>query len=438
MKLIYDEESEKILISQIVNNEEIFDDVILRLSESSFFNTNFQKCFKMLKKIKNENGKIDQFSFISEFKNEGLNPDVLEQILGSSLSSANYEFYCNKILKCQKARNLKTLLANKVGEITEENADEIINEVLSQMTAINNIDTDFTEETQLERICKLVPMIEKMLTVPNYSLGYNTGLNCLDSAIGGIHNELIVITARSSMGKTALAQQMALCTAKKIKTTFIELEMSAENINLRNVAMLSNMRVNDIKYGIIKNDKHKIERVQASLEELAKGTIGQNYKIAIPRNRKLETIISYIKKDVRKNGTKIVFIDHIGLIKASSGYMAKWEEQSEISHALQQLQRELKIPIVLLAQRGRDSEGGKAKGDISTIRGSGSIEEDADVILIIEHARATDKSEQDKMGADAERIDTDIYISKNRNGNCGIAKCVFKPSFTKFYDVIGE
>lgn len=432
-KIIYDEESEKILINQIINDGEILPEVELKLTDESFFNPKLKKSYEIIKGIAKRGEEVNFVSFTVEAKKNKLD-DVLDFISNNVSSSANWEYYADNILKCEQSRKLKKLLGETIDKITSENASELIGTLTPCIQDITYLSGELKEETQKERIIELVPIIENMIKDPKYSLGYSTGLNVLDNKIGGIHKELVIITARSSMGKTALAQKMALNFARKVKVTFIELEMSHVNINLRNLSILSGLRQNDIKYGNIRTDKMKIGRLQKALDELATGEIGNNYKITEPKNRRLSTIINYIRRDVIKNGTKIVFVDHIGLIHTDNRFASKWEEQSEISHAFQKLQRELNIPIILLAQRGRDSEGGKAKGDISTIRGSGSIEEDADLILIIEHARQTDKDQREKVGAEAERIDTEIYISKNRNGNTGVVNCWFRPAYINFVD----
>lgn len=432
-KIMYDELSEKTLINQIVNDGDILPEVELKLNKDSFYHPKLKKCYELIKEIASRGEVINFVSFTVEAKKIGFD-EALNFIDSDITSSANWEYYADNIIKCEQARKLKRLLCETLEQIKPDNASELIGVLTPSIQDITYLSGELKEVSQRDKIIRLIPKIEEMLKNPASSYGYKTGLSSLDRKIGGIHNELVIITARTNMGKTILAQKMALNIARKDKVTLIELEMSDDAINTRNVSMLSGVRLNEIKYGGCAKDKIKVEQIQKALEELGSGKIAENYKVENLRNRQLSTIINYIRRDAIKNGTKAFFVDHIGLIKTDNKYGAKWEEQSEISHEFQKLQRELNIPIVLLAQRGRESEGGKAKGDLSTIRGSGSIEEDADLILIIEHARGTDKDQIDKMGAESEYIDTDIIIAKNRNGSTGVANCWFKPSYLNFVD----
>lgn len=433
ISVISDVESEKVLINQMIIDDSIIDGVITKAPIESFYNQNYKKCYQVILDIAGRKEKVDLTSFWIECTTKKVVPtNVLEEVTNAIASTVNWEFYATNVTKCYQARQLRKLLSEKNEQVDTENTEELITEISKEIENISNLSSDVVIKTQKEIMTELAYDINSMLKDPKSMMGYMTGLKAFDSITSGINKEYIIICARPSMGKTFLAQQIALNVAKEHKVDFIELEMSAKQINFRNIAMLSNLKMNDIRYsrGI---DSMKVSRIQNAMEYLAT-ELNKNYRVIEPVSRKLSSIISHIRRAVKRDGVEMVIIDHVGLIQSDNRYASAWEAPREISNGLQKLQRELGIPIIILSQRSRSSEGGNNKGDLSTIRGSGAFEEDADLIITIEHARVTDEAQQAK--GDSENIETELYISKNRNGNCGVGKCIFRPAFGKFVDVL--
>lgn len=434
IKVFADTESEKVLINQMVLDDSILDDVIVKAPIESFYNPAYRACYQAILNISGRKEKVDIVSFFTECRTNRLaSNETLTEVTNAVTSAINWSFYADNVMKCYQARQLQKILSERREIITKDNVEEIVSEISAEMDNIANLSNDVIEKSQKDIMIELVPEVEKMITDPKSMMGYTTGLVAFDTITMGIHKEFIMICARPSMGKTFLAQQIALKVAEKHKVAFIELEMSAKQINFRNIAILAKIRMNDIMYGTIRNDKMKLQRVQDAMDNLALG-IGRNYRVVEPISRKLSSITSYIRRVVKREGVEIVFIDHVGLIQSDNRYNSAWECAREVSNGLQKIQRELNIALVVLSQRSRSSEGGQNKGDLSTIRGSGAYEEDADVIITIEHARATDSEEKNKLGAEAEKIETELYVAKNRNGTCGIGKCVFMSSYGRFVD----
>lgn len=434
IKVISNVESEKVLINQMIIDDSIIDDVITKAPIESFYNIAYKNCYQAILNISGRKEKVDITSFYTECITKNLaSSQTLEEVTNAIATAINWTYYADNIKKSYQARQLQKLLADNKDIVTSENTDEIISNLSKELDDITNISNDVVVKSERQIMIDIIPKIQQMIVDPKSMMGFTTGLNAFDSITNGIHSEFIMICARPSMGKTFLAQQISLEVAKKHKVAFIELEMSAEQINFRNISILSGVRMNDIRYGIIKNDALKVKRVQSAMDTLA-GELNDKYVVVEPVNRKLSTVTSYIRRAVKREGVEMVVIDHVGLIQSDNRYGSSWESAREISNGLQRIQRELNIPIIALSQRSRSSENGQNKGDLSTIRGSGAYEEDADLIITIEHARATDDSQKNKIGIEAENIEAELYVSKNRNGTCGVADCIFRPSYGKFID----
>lgn len=147
----------------------------------------------------------------------------------------------------------------------------------------------------------------------------------------------------------------------------------------------------------------------------------KNMVFAFPRERNVDAIASLIRAQVISNQIGAIFIDQMSFLTVD-GFRAKWELQSEVSKRLQNLQKELKIPFVVLAQQNRDAEG--KEGGMGTVAGTDGIAQDADIVMILERQRQKDASEF--------CIPTKLKVEKNRNFACGTVYLNFFPRYAMF------
>jgi replicative DNA helicase len=245
---------------------------------------------------------------------------------------------------------------------------------------------------------------------------------------GGFQNsDLILLGARPSIGKTALALSMAANIAGKQKTpaAFFSLEMSSEAVGRRLFSMFSGVEGNKIRKGMLElGELGEIRDAAALLEQMP-------FYIVDKPNMQLMDIRSQARRLVAQYGVRIMFIDYFGLIESEktrgSDMKARFEEMSENSRSIKSLARELRIPIVALVQLARTAEGNKP--NLAQIRDTGSLEQDADVVMFLHRDREEDKKARDS-GADG--VETDLIVEKQRNGETGLVKLYFKKQFTLF------
>ena len=218
---------------------------------------------------------------------------------------------------------------------------------------------------------------------------------------------------------TGLALNVARELSKnKIPTGYFSLEMSGTSLMLRIISDISSTESGKIRSGFLGKDQ--LNRIVNA------GDMIKDFPLYVVDKSRgaFEKIMSQCRYMVRVMGIKVIFIDHASLVKHPDKRLKRYEQFSEISNDLQNLQRELNVPIILLAQLGRDTEG--QMPSLADLRESGSFEQDADQVILLHRERVTD--------AEKTNIPTVAYVAKNRNGACGFAKLSFLPQYARFID----
>jgi replicative DNA helicase len=263
----------------------------------------------------------------------------------------------------------------------------------------------------------VINKLEKAVRFRGAISGIDTGFSDLNNVLDGIQNEYIILGARASIGKTALAVNIAKNMVRKnIPVGYFSLEMSGESLMMRMLSDETTVQARILRSGMIGDSQLK------SINN--KGCDMAEYPLYVMDKTRgeLTKIISKSRYMVRVMGVKCLFIDHASLIRHPDRKMKRYEQFSEISNEIQALQRELNVPIILLAQLGRESEG--KNPTLADLRESGGFEQDADTVMLMHRER--------KLPEGARFIETDIDIAKNRNGACGVVKLLFFPEYIRF------
>jgi len=410
-------EVEKYLLCIMINKPELITNICNEIGESDFFSEIHRNVFRTILKLKQTQKRVDIGSIFNEVKENAPYiaqiPDVYEV-----LSVDNWKHYADTVRKFSMVRGMIEI-AREMKEMNDGNVDEIIGKVISGATKIadNNSGSDIRGTREV--IGSTMERIEKAFLSGGKMSGYDTGFESLNRITDGLQKEFIIIGARASVGKTALALNLAKRLIRdKIPTGYFSLEMSGEALQMRLLSDLSNVPMSMIRAGTMTEQQAK--RVADIGMEIMQFPLYTVDKI----RGEIEKIISRARYMVRVMGVKVIFIDHASLIRHSDRRLKRYEQFTEISNELQALQRELNIPLVLLAQLGRDSEG--QMPTLADLRESGSFEQDADMVMLIHRERVTDNTKY--------QIPTKCYVAKNRNGACGVADVMFLPQYVRFED----
>ncbi|MFA5570762.1 MAG: replicative DNA helicase [Sphaerochaetaceae bacterium] len=268
--------------------------------------------------------------------------------------------------------------------------------------------------------------------------GVKTGFTQLDEMTGGFQpSEFIVIGARPSVGKTAFAITMAMDMAykRKVPVGFFSAEMTSMAIMERIISAEARVDSKRIRTAVLRS-QDMVQIVDAA------GRIYEgNLFIQDTPNIKLLDLRSQARRMKRERDIKIMFVDYIGLINPESfPNVPRHEQVAEISRSLKALSRELQIPIVALSQVSRDAEG--KEPNLANLRDSGSVEQDADVVILLHRERLTDMNKE--YGSEEEHVEiidgfpvqeTKVIVAKQRNGETGIITMGFQHQLVRFVEL---
>ncbi|MFW6228049.1 MAG: replicative DNA helicase [Alkalispirochaeta sp.] len=388
------------------------------------------RVFDAVLKLWDRGESIDLITLTNELQSEG----QLERVGGagyvSSLTtsvptSANVEYYAQIVRQTSLRRRLITLAA----EITESCFDDTIptRQVIeeAERRIFELAETNQTKGFQpaKEVVKRTVAAIEKLYHNQDDYTGIPTGFHALDNMTSGFQNsEFIVIGARPSVGKTAFALSAAanMSVAHKIPVGFFTLEMSDMALMQRLVASEARIGSQVIRTGMLRPSDF------ANLTNAAGRIYEAPLWISDTPGMRLLDLRAQARRMVSQHGVRIVFVDYLTLITSENGEIPRHEQIAEVSRSLKALARELEIPVVALSQVSRDTEGKRPL--LSNIRESGSIEQDADVVLFLHRDRKLDQESTEHMNV----IETELIVAKQRNGPVGTIKIAFIPRYTKF------
>jgi replicative DNA helicase len=203
----------------------------------------------------------------------------------------------------------------------------------------------------------------------------------------------------------------------------LSLEMSAKQLQIRLLASMTRLNSWAIGSGVY-NDKPTLDKMHVALSDIAQSPLFIDETSSL----KLSDMRAKIRRMVKVDGCKIIMVDYISLIDAEQPRIPRHEQIAEISRSTKALAKELDIPIIMLSQLTRDSEG--KTPTLASLAETRSLEQDADVIMFLHRPRV----ETDDSGEIKSMIPTDLIVAKNRNGPIGTAKLIFIPNITKFRD----
>ena len=371
----------------------------------------------------------EQLSKRGELEEVG-GPFYITQLSSKVASSAHIEYHARIIAQKSLARELITFTSNIQSKAFDEtlDVDDLMQEAEGKLFEISqqNMKKDYTQINPV--IDEAYKLIQKAAARTDGLSGLESGFTKLDKMTSGWQNsDLIIIAARPAMGKTAFVLSMAKNIAVDFRNPVALFSLEMSNVQLVN-RLISN--VCEIESGKIKSGQlagHEWQQLDYKLKNPL-------YVDDTPSLSVFE-LRTKARRLVREHGVKIIIIDYLQLMNASGmAFGSRQEEVSTISRSLKGLAKELNIPIVALSQLNRGVESREGidgkRPQLSDLRESGAIEQDADMVCFI-HRPEYYKIYQDDRGNDLRGM-AEIVIAKHRNGAVGEVLLRFKGEFTRF------
>ena len=450
-------EAEQAVIGSILVQNETFDEINTIISSINFYDPMHQSIFSAIESLIYKGMLANPITLKNYFENEKdeLNvPEYLVKVTKFSTpprqaieySRIIYDMFVRReLIKISEntidAAKLNTLDAS--GQNIIENSERLLFD-LAEKGSFNSSLVKFDEAMK-----QTIEMAKTAYQNEEGIVGVPTGLTDLDDRLGGLHNsDLIIIAGRPSMGKTALATNIAFHAAEKLlesgkksSIAFFSLEMSSEQLSTRILAEQARIKSNDIRRGKISDEQFdKFIETSKNISELPL-FIDETPAISIA------AMSNRARRIKRLWGLEMIIVDYIQLMTGSiNNRDGRVQEISQITQGLKAIAKELRIPVVALSQLSRAVEQrDDHKPLLSDLRESGSIEQDADVVMFVYRA-AYYLQRKEPQAATVEHAEwqakmseishlAQILIAKQRHGPIGNIDLEFEEMFTKFKDL---
>ena len=430
----YSPEAEQALLGAIILESDVFDKVIEYIKSPDYFYVSLHKLiFKTMTEMVNFGGKIDFVTLLEKLKQTGSFDETtgktyLYDLVNNCPSISNAEAYAEVIRDKYNIRRLITAAREIIDDATAgtEDTSVIIDSAEQKIFDIRQ----GNEKKGLERINSVIMQTFDRLDALNSTTDdsmkpVSTGIGDLDRVITGLNrSDLILLAARPGMGKTSFALNIAryvACTAKKT-VAFFSLEMSKEQLASR--LLSAEALIEGTKLRIGKLNDEEWDRLIPASDILGKSELYLDDSPGI-------TITEMKSKLRRMRKLDLVIIDYLQLMGSGRRIDNRVQEISEITRNLKILAKEMNVPVITLSQLSRASEQRTDhRPQLSDLRDSGSIEQDADCVLFL--YRDSYYASQNPDGAEVDADTAECIVAKNRHGETGKVELRWMPEYTTF------
>ena len=463
-------EAEQALLGALLVNNDVYDRVASIVQPAHFFDPVHARIFEVSAERIRKNALATPVTIKAFLENDpGLaelgGPAYLVRLAGAAISLFAARDYAQLLYDLAIRRELIGLgqtIAEKAAraELDSEPKDQIVEaeQALYQLGEQGKIDKGF--QTFRRAVIDAVKIANAAYERDGGLAGLSTGLADLDKRLGGLHpSDLLILAGRPSMGKTSLATNIAFNIARAYKkgtrpdgsegaveggvVGFFSLEMSSEQLAARVLSEASRVPSHQIRHGDMTEEE--MRRFIQAARDLENCPLFIDDTPALP----ISTIAARARRLKRQHGLDALFIDYLQLARpASSRSEGRVQEVSEITQGLKAIAKELNIPVVALSQLSRQVENREDKRpQLSDLRESGSIEQDADVVMFVfreEYYKEREKPGDHDIEAMMKWKDemaalhgkAEIVIGKQRHGPIGSVDLAFEGEFTRFSNLV--
>ena len=462
-------EAEQALLGALLVNNDVYDKIASIVKDIHFFDPVHARIFETIANRIQKNALASPVTIKAFFEDdEGLNelggPSYLARLAGASVSVFAARDYAQMIYDMAIRRDLMAIgedIADKARliDISSEPSEQIVEaeQKLYALSEQGQVDSGF--QSFLKAVTDAVNMANQAYQRDGGMAGISTGLTDMDKKLGGLHpSDLLILAGRPSMGKTSLATNIAFNIAKAYKkgqrhdgtegaveggvVGFYSLEMSAEQLAGRILSEASEVPSTQIRSGDMTESEFR--RFVEAAKQLENCPLYIDDTPALP----ISQLAARARRLKRTHGLDVLIIDYLQLVRPASAKDSRVNEVSEITQGMKAIAKELDIPVIALSQLSRAVESREDKRpQLSDLRESGSIEQDADVVMFVfreEYYKEREKPgdhESDKMMMWQEEMEAlhgkaEIIIGKQRHGPIGTVDLSFEGQFTRFGNLV--
>ena len=469
LTLPHDNEAEEILLGALISDNNSVENIENGLSDFHFYVPMLGRIFKAILELANKDQIANALTLDHYFADDNSFKEIggknyLQSLCEGNLGSAIVKDYAELILELFNKRELiriaQSIFLNSKKLDYEKSSSELIEETEAQLFALTeNKKFESNKLIAFSESIKLAMTSAHLAHENKGSLsGISSGFLALDDLLGGLHkSDLIILAGRPSMGKTALATNIAYNAASNKNegksVAFFSLEMSAEQLANRILAEQAGISSDQIRRG--KLNKDDFSRLSKVSKEISSDKLFIDDTPAI----NVSTLRTRARRLKRKLNSELglIVVDYLQLMRGSKRYENRVQEISEITQGLKSVSKELDVPILALSQLSRAVEQREDKRPhLADLRESGTIEQDADVVMFIYRQEYYEERSEPKSSGTESSVSfheryvkwqenlknckniADVIVAKQRHGPIGSLQLHFNAKFTKFSNLTDE
>lgn len=417
---------EKSLIGSILRSPEVAPRAVLAIGPEMFMSSAGAEIFRAISEIVRKGQSIDLVTLGEELKARGKLVEVggapaLLSLHQHVLTAANIDRYIDLMRQSYRLRRIEQIGTDMALDAVEQTPpDEILASAGTKLTALVHLSRRH-EGKKMGAV-----MSDALMTISDRiknksSLAVPTGLAAFDAKHGGLFPEnMITIAARPGVGKTAIGLALASAASRQTKVVFCSIEMSLQQLAERYLSAESGVEAKAIRRGEM--SKEEAQKIIAASDRLSELPIES---LDLP-GATLDQVLLSIRASAMREPIGLLIVDYLQKIKKSNPRLQNNEHISECSAAMATLSRDLRCPVVVLAQLNRESD--KRKNSVpllADLKGSGSIEEDSDVVILLHWPHGSNRKHP--------KHKLELFVAKNRHGETGPIDVGFDQARMKFF-----
>jgi replicative DNA helicase len=411
-------------------------------ASAAFYDHRHQSIYETLVTMYDAKEAIDLITLRQRLKDKGQLDAIggvayLTALVDATPTAANLPFYADIVVEKHLLRRMIQTCSSVIGRIYDEeqqgDVEQLLDEVEKEVLHISEEREETVSLAIKDLVHKAISQIEEMHKHQGKTTGISSGFTDLDKMTTGFHGgEMIVIAARPSMGKTSLAMNIAEHVAidLKLPVGVFSLEMSADSLVLRMLCSRARINLRRLRGGIL------------SQQDFGQLTFGAGKMAGAPlfiddtAGLSILQLRAKARRMHQQQGIKLFVIDYLQLLRSTAKKAEnRQQEIADISSGIKALAKELKVPIIVLAQLNRELEkrGPGEKPKLSDLRESGSIEQDADLVGLLYRPKMGKEDEEDPgEQPNYDAVPVNLLIAKQRNGPTGDVHLTFLKGFTRY------
>ncbi|MDD4663085.1 MAG: replicative DNA helicase [Caldisericia bacterium] len=428
-------EAEQAIIGALLIDRDALRRIEGTIRKTDFYDPANSLIFGVIEELSAKNIPVDIVTLPDELKNRNIldkagGMDYILQLATNTSSTANIEYYSTILLD----RSLQRQIMRSANDILSLDfsstvpAEEILDQAEQMILSISENIKPMNFYHIKDIIPDVMNKLDETYKKESHITGAKTGFYDLDNMLNGFQpSDLLILAARPSIGKTSLALNIATNIAKdsNMPVAIFSLEMSKEQLTERIICSIAEINLQTFRTGNFKKDQEDI-----TFNKLT-NSFSTIYNLPIYIDDTPDISIMEVRSKSRRlqadKGQFVLIVDYLQLMHSQERVENRVQEISKITRQMKHLARELKIPVLLLSQLSREIEKRQDKKPIlSDLRESGSIEQDADVVMFLHR--------ENKEGGNEN--DTELMVAKQRNGPTGSISLYFEKQFTKFRSVL--